>query len=596
MSTAVLLIAHRGKLTKLAAAAGGVVLVLVLIPVLIFVDAASQCANQTDGAGGTGTAPQINAATAIPAAYRPLFNEAARVWDVNPYLLASVAYQESTMGQHPTWREVNASGCVGFMQMCVGGAGGNSWGSRVTLTKPSPTASVIAKNAHSFGVRPIAYPFKTSVHPDTGDPFDGIMAGAVWLRAKHGGRSIPNLNADAYRALCGYYGACADRSANYATAVFERAKTYRDSDTPARDAIPSERDNEPSGSPRSRLVDNAAPSARVRPLGLAADPGGPQGGGEERQRMIYPTRQHTVTSPFGPRGSPCAGCSSFHQGTDFGSPEGEPIHAVLDGIVSYKGVMSGYGNYLCLRHGALLSTCYAHQSRFADQPVGAPVKQNDIIGYVGHTGVGTGAHLHFEVRVGPLPSSPAVNAIGYLQGASSPIGGELTPVSQPAGCADPGASVEVTDAGSFVGGELAWPMTGGGNVIQHANQAGSTHDPATGANNWQTDNALDIAAPVGTPILAVADGQICAACGIGAQESRDPIRAGLRLTLLTNSNAVWYAHLSRFAPGLTPGAKVKRGQVIGYSGSANGVAHLHIAVQNGRPETLFGTDQKARPT
>ncbi len=105
--------------------------------------------------------------------------------------------------------------------------------------------------------------------------------------------------------------------------------------------------------------------------------------------------------------------------------------------------------------------CSAARSRLS-KPVGAPVKQNDIIGYVGHTGVGTGAHLHFEVRVGPLPSSPAVNAMGYLQGASSPTGGELTPVSQPAGCADPGASVEVTDAGSFVGGELAWPMTGGG--------------------------------------------------------------------------------------------------------------------------------------
>ena len=587
MNAAVLALAGRGRALKLLGGAGAVVALLVLIPVLVFVDAASRCADQSAAPGGS--APQIEAATAIPAAYRPLFNEAARVYGVNPYLLASMAYQESTMGQHPTWREVNGSGCVGFMQMCVGGAGGNSWGSLVALQKPRPAASVIAKNAASYGVRPLAYPFKTSTHPDTGDPFDGIMAGAVWLRGKIGGRSIPRLDDTARRALCGYYGACADGSADYATAVMERARTYQASDRPAADGPPVPGD-ETERRESSRAVDGSDAGARIAPLGLAAAPGG----GEEA-RMIWPTRQRTVTSPFGPRSSPCPGCSSFHKGTDIGSPEGEPIHAVLPGIVFFKGVLGGYGNYLCLRHGALLTTCYAHQSRFAAQPAGAPVAQGDVIGYVGSTGIGTGAHLHFEVRVGPLPSSPAVNAIGYLQGAASPAGGPLTQIAQPEGCADPGASLEVTDAGSFVGGELAWP-TRGGRVIQASNQAGGTHDAGAGANNWQTDNALDIALPVGTPVLAVDDGRICSSCPIGAQASSDPTRAGLRLTLLTATNAVWYAHLSRLAPGLRPGSRVTRGQLIGFSGTANGVAHLHIAVQHGRPETLFATDQKARPS
>lgn len=105
------------------------------------------------------------------------------------------------------------------------------------------------------------------------------------------------------------------------------------------------------------------------------------------------------TSGFGPRGSPCAGCSSNHQGQDFGAPSGAPIHAACNGIVDFAGQMSGYGNITFINCGGGIRTGYAHQSAIGVR-VGQKVSAGDVIGKVGSTGVGTGAHLHFEVRTG----------------------------------------------------------------------------------------------------------------------------------------------------------------------------------------------------
>src|SRR5437867_5706656 len=76
----------------------------------------------------TGGSAQIaSGGSAIPAGLVPVFNEAARVYAVNAFLLASIADQESTFGTGPGWQTVNSAGCVGLMQMCVGGRGGDSW-------------------------------------------------------------------------------------------------------------------------------------------------------------------------------------------------------------------------------------------------------------------------------------------------------------------------------------------------------------------------------------------------------------------------------------------------------------------------------------
>lgn len=108
---------------------------------------------------------------------------------------------------------------------------------------------------------------------------------------------------------------------------------------------------------------------------------------------------------------------------------------------------------------------------------------------------------------------------------------------------------------------------------------GEPHQGTHTLGNWQSDNAIDISMPVGTPIYAPADGVI--GNRIGSLGSSNPRFAGLRVTL-NGAGQSWYmAHLSRLA--VKAGQKVKKGQIIGYSGEANGVAHLHLGVLNGNP-------------
>jgi murein DD-endopeptidase MepM/ murein hydrolase activator NlpD len=110
---------------------------------------------------------------------------------------------------------------------------------------------------------------------------------------------------------------------------------------------------------------------------------------------------------------------------------------------------------------------------------------------------------------------------------------------------------------------------------------GGTHS----LGNWESDNAVDISLPEGTPLRAAANGVI--GSSFGALNSKNPRMAGLRLHLNTKGNEFYYAHLSSFAKGIRPGARVKKGQIIGYSGSANGSAHLHLGVKSGDPRGLY---------
>jgi murein DD-endopeptidase MepM/ murein hydrolase activator NlpD len=107
-----------------------------------------------------------------------------------------------------------------------------------------------------------------------------------------------------------------------------------------------------------------------------------------------------LTSAFGMRMHPILGYSTMHRGIDFGAMTGTPIMAAGDGVVEKAGADAGYGNLVLLRHNATYETAYAHMSRFATgiKP-GAHVRQGQVIGYVGATGLATGPHLHYEVRV-----------------------------------------------------------------------------------------------------------------------------------------------------------------------------------------------------
>ena len=112
-----------------------------------------------------------------------------------------------------------------------------------------------------------------------------------------------------------------------------------------------------------------------------------------------------VTSGFGSRVHPIFRFRRFHGGIDFGSPSGTPIIASADGQVVGAGWSGGYGRQVRIAHGGGIVTTYSHMSSIAAVP-GAEVRQGEVIGYVGSSGVSTGPHLHFEVRVGGRAVDP----------------------------------------------------------------------------------------------------------------------------------------------------------------------------------------------
>jgi len=112
-----------------------------------------------------------------------------------------------------------------------------------------------------------------------------------------------------------------------------------------------------------------------------------------------------VTSGFGPRVHPIYGVVKMHTGVDMHAPMGQPISAFASGRVIFAGVKGGYGNAVMIDHGGGMVTLYAHQSKIAVR-VGQRVKGGQVIGYVGSTGLSTGPHLHFEIRINGQPVDP----------------------------------------------------------------------------------------------------------------------------------------------------------------------------------------------
>ena len=120
----------------------------------------------------------------------------------------------------------------------------------------------------------------------------------------------------------------------------------------------------------------------------------------ELDRNAVPSRDPIagsyITSGFGGRADPFGGGSQFHKGIDFEADVGDPVLAVADGVVSYSGVRSGYGNVVEVDHGNGYVTRYAHNSRLT-RSVGDLVRSGQEIAKAGSSGRSTGAHVHFEV-------------------------------------------------------------------------------------------------------------------------------------------------------------------------------------------------------
>lgn len=121
---------------------------------------------------------------------------------------------------------------------------------------------------------------------------------------------------------------------------------------------------------------------------------------------LYPPLDGPVVSGFGPRLHPILGYTRMHTGLDIDGPRGADIVAAASGTVIHAGSYGGYGNTVIIDHGGGMATLYAHQSSIIVSK-GDNVLIADVVGYVGSTGLSTGPHLHFEVRLSGNPVDPS---------------------------------------------------------------------------------------------------------------------------------------------------------------------------------------------
>ncbi|HET7588034.1 MAG TPA: M23 family metallopeptidase [Gammaproteobacteria bacterium] len=200
-----------------------------------------------------------------------------------------------------------------------------------------------------------------------------------------------------------------------------------------------------------------------------------------------------VSSPFSRRRlNPVLHIYRPHYGVDLAAPAGTPVRAAGDGRVTFRGRDGGYGKLIIINNPGPFSTRYGHMQRFAKGiHVGSYVQQGDVIGYVGSTGVATGPHLHFEIRVNGKPRPPlkvelprqqlSGDALLAYEQAIAPLAGALDPTPRrPAG-------VDIASAGDGAGDSAApakrpCALGGDGNlaVCLLSSQATSSADSLAG--------------------------------------------------------------------------------------------------------------------
>jgi murein DD-endopeptidase MepM/ murein hydrolase activator NlpD len=125
----------------------------------------------------------------------------------------------------------------------------------------------------------------------------------------------------------------------------------------------------------------------------------------KRAFLASPMEFSRVTSGFKMRFHPILQAWRAHLGVDYAAPTGTAVRSVGDGVVEFAGVQNGFGNVVKVKHQGQISTVYAHLSRISVR-LGQSVAQGQNVGLVGMTGWATGAHLHFEYRVGGVYHDP----------------------------------------------------------------------------------------------------------------------------------------------------------------------------------------------
>jgi murein DD-endopeptidase MepM/ murein hydrolase activator NlpD len=137
-------------------------------------------------------------------------------------------------------------------------------------------------------------------------------------------------------------------------------------------------------------------------------------------QFTNPVPEGKLSSPFGWRKHPVLHVAKFHEGVDFSAPQGTPVRAAADGIVSLVTTHRTYGRYIKLSHSPHLETGYAHLANFAPHlRAGQIVHKGDVIAYVGRTGLASGNHLLFEVLVDGKHVDPLANDIEVVSGGQT---------------------------------------------------------------------------------------------------------------------------------------------------------------------------------
>jgi murein DD-endopeptidase MepM/ murein hydrolase activator NlpD len=134
----------------------------------------------------------------------------------------------------------------------------------------------------------------------------------------------------------------------------------------------------------------------------------PDGSSVRKAFVRAPVDFSRISSSFNPRRRhPVLNTIRAHRGVDYAAPKGTPINAAGDGKIIFRGRKGGYGNAIIVQHGGNITTLYAHMSNFArTAPFGSRVRQGQVIGFVGSTGLATAAHLHYEYRLNGVHRNP----------------------------------------------------------------------------------------------------------------------------------------------------------------------------------------------
>lgn len=149
-----------------------------------------------------------------------------------------------------------------------------------------------------------------------------------------------------------------------------------------------------------------------------------EGNSLRRAFLVAPLEFRRISSGLGGRRHPILGTYRGHNGIDYSAVSGTPVRAAGDGTVARAGRAGGYGNLVEIRHRNGITTRYAHLRGFAPGVrTGSRVRQGDVIGYVGSTGLSTAPHLHYEFRVNGTPRDPRRVDLGNGEPIPRPLRG-----------------------------------------------------------------------------------------------------------------------------------------------------------------------------